>query len=149
MSIGAAVADLTKGAKQAPMKIDDDLMALSKQVGDEITDEEFIKQEVTRIYDKSSLNRDGSFRNLNEKSKLNIPSLKKLRNTGDVRHIADSLRNVSNYQFDKSGGGVGGTPLIEEALSKPAWQHSGRKVKIVNMKPTEYLARSTKGHGSS
>jgi hypothetical protein len=148
MSIGSIV---TGAIKQTPpnalQQASDELLgAVSKQVKPELSDAQYATQELNFIRNKGTLNRDGSLRSPTQEGPISIPSFRKYKAKNDVRGLADAIRNVRSHKFNTSGGGIG-AGILEEALGKPAWKHSGREVKVVNMSPTEYLAKSAKGHG--
>jgi GH24 family phage-related lysozyme (muramidase) len=146
MSLFNAVKTALKQDSPPLQGMADDLAVLSKQVGKEMTDAQYLKQELGKISNTSTLNRDGSLRSPTQEGPVSIPSFQKYKASNDVRGLADAVRNVRGHKFDTSGGGIG-AGILEEALGKPAWKHSGRQVQVVNMSPTEYLAKSAKGHG--
>lgn len=149
MSIGKAVSELV-GAKKGPasgLRVDDDLLKMSQKVGKEVTDAEYIVEQATKLNNKASLFRDGSLRAPGQKGRIGFVKLRELKAAGDERALADAFRNVSDYKFSQDGSGLGGSPLVQEAFTKPGWKHSGRQSEIVMMSPHDYLARSAKGHG--
>lgn len=148
MSIGSIVADATKAKKAPmPMEVPDDLMALSKKIEPEVDDKTFIRDWAKRTFANARINKDGTLRAYGDTKSPGFSHLKQLMVGGDLRAVTDALNRADAFSFTKDGSGAGGTGTLVEALTKPGWQHSGRQVKIVNMSPTEYLARSAAGHG--
>ena len=149
-NIGKVVADAigdTPKKGPLPMEVPDDLAALGRQVGEQASDRDYIRDSASHFRTKARINRDGSLRSGSEQSGPGLTVLQKLVGAQDERGLADAVRNIRDFRFTKDGSGAGGTGTLVEALTKPAWQHSGRQVKIVHMDPMEYLARSAKGHG--
>lgn len=149
MSVGKVIADIVDQAPKTPMSVPDDLLKMSKKIGDTKSDREIIQEGADWFRTKATLNRNGSLRTPRDQGGPGITYLRELAAKKDIRSTADAVRNLRSFQFTKDGSGAGGTGNLTEALTKPGWAHSGRQVKVVMMTPHEYLQRSAKGHGIS
>ncbi len=147
MSIVSALKGVTKVPTNSLQEASDALLGGTvKQAAPEVSDGQYAKESFKHFRTNGTLNRDGSLRSPTQEGPISIPSFQKYKASNDIRGLSDAIRNVRSHKFNTSGGGAG-AGILEEALGKPAWQHSGRKVRIINMAPTEYLAKSAKGHG--